>query len=587
MALSPEQRAAVTHDGNLALNACPGSGKTRTLVAKLVRCLDEVRHTPRRVAAITYTNAAAHEAETRINRQLGRAEEHLYEIGTIHAFCLKNILAPFAWRLPEWHRGFTIVPPDSDDFRRIAEDVTTDHGLNRSRIGEQYELLNRRPDGEPIINPPLTPEAAIDFWTRLQAEGLIDFSGLLYHSHRLLQTYPEIPKALSSRFAWILVDEFQDTNELQMAILLRIAQEERTRFLIVGDPNQSIFRFAGARPEHLDEFADATNARADIVLAGNYRSSTNIIEVAERLCPGPRPMIAIGPNKTCAEPAAWHHVNNLDDAIVQVFLARAQAMGIGYGSCAVLSPWFWQLFTLGRHLREAGVPIIGPGARPYKRRHLIAPLAEQVAAYVEDAFATSRWAITRELDRLITNTTGREEPAVFGREGRRALQRILANALRAREDGPDGREWLRRLAPAVADGLAHYQLGPSTLAIALAESVEAILSEVDTNDQCRDFSVADMAEFARPTNHVRLMTVHRAKGREFSAVALIDVHEGRYPHRTARSEEEIADGRRQLYVGATRAERLLMFFTESRARDSPSRFLREAGFQQPSTATEQ
>jgi DNA helicase-2/ATP-dependent DNA helicase PcrA len=112
---------------------------------------------------------------------------------------------------------------------------------------------------------------------------------------------------VSSKFAWILVDEFQDTTDLQVEILSLIAKARRTRFLMVGDPYQSIFRFAGARPDLADEFAENISARTDLQLTGNFRSSQAIIMQANKLYPRTPPMKAIGPAKIFPEVPIWQH----------------------------------------------------------------------------------------------------------------------------------------------------------------------------------------------------------------------------------------------------------------------------------------
>lgn len=577
MKLSVPQREAVAHPGNIALTACPGSGKTRALVAKLLNCLDEVRGTPRRIAAITYTNAATHEAEARVNQLVGWTDTRLYEVGTIHAFCLRNILGPFAWKLPEWRGGFAVATADSDDYQEAMASVADRWGLEGRRLRESFESLNRDLAGNPIVSEPMTEGAARDFWERLQERRLIDFCTLIYESYRLISEFREIAMAISSRFAWILVDEFQDTTDVQLAILERVADAGRSRFFIVGDPNQSLFRFAGARPEHMSQFAGKTRARTDVVLSDNYRSSRPLVALADRICAGPVAMEARGPHADCTESAVWYHVDLLLEGITELFLPKVREMQIDLGECAILSPWFWPLFNVGRQLKDSGVPIIGPGARPYSRRHLIAPLAEHVAAYVEDSFSTSYRAIIRELNDLIVNTTGTREPGVVGRGGRLAVQRILRQAQEFRIDHSGGVPWLSELARIVADALESEGLCTSNLRPLLLASAKNVAKDVIDGHRAHAFAVEDMAQFARPTNHLRLLTVHKAKGREFSAVAVIDVHDGRFPHFTACSNDEIEDGRRLLYVAATRAKRVLMFFTEDGHRDGPSPFLGEIG----------
>ena len=121
MNLNKVQREAVKHNANTLIVACPGSGKTRTLVGKLLHCLEEVHDTSRKVACITYTNAAVYEIENRL-RKFGRlGDEDFCDISTIHSFCLVNIISRFYWRIPEYSNGFAVITPENDEFKKILE----------------------------------------------------------------------------------------------------------------------------------------------------------------------------------------------------------------------------------------------------------------------------------------------------------------------------------------------------------------------------------------------------------------------------------------------------------------------------------
>ena len=231
MKLTDPQRAAVKHEGNTLVVACPGSGKTRTLIAKLLRCLDDVRDSPRKIACITYTNTAVYEIEQRLRTHGSTGDDYYCEISTIHAFCLNNILRFFHWRLPEYKDEFSVLPPDSKIYQEIRANICDQHGLN-ARASDEFELLKREPDGTPIITRNITKYAALDFWKQLQANHYIDFPNIVYYSFRLLAEYPSIANAIASRFAWVLVDEFQDTSALQVEILKLMACRSITNFFL-------------------------------------------------------------------------------------------------------------------------------------------------------------------------------------------------------------------------------------------------------------------------------------------------------------------------------------------------------------------
>src|SRR6266436_3987727 len=123
MHLTDEQRAAVAEPGHVCLVSCPGSGKTRVIVAKLLRCVESVAKTPRRVACITHTNAAADEIDSRLRRLCFGQEDRHYEVATIHAFALQNIITPFHHYLPELTDGFTVLTSDSEQYTQKCDEL--------------------------------------------------------------------------------------------------------------------------------------------------------------------------------------------------------------------------------------------------------------------------------------------------------------------------------------------------------------------------------------------------------------------------------------------------------------------------------
>ena len=176
MKLTPEQRDAVHHDGNAVVVACPGSGKTRAIIDRLLRCIDAIRDTTRRVACITYTKTAVYEIENRIRTYGGAGDEEYCDVSTIHSFCQYNILRHFHWKLHQFADGVTVLPSDCDEYREIIDEIGDDYGLNFF-ARQQFESLNRTPDGEPITTLP--HEAVIEFWDRLESNGYVDFCNLV------------------------------------------------------------------------------------------------------------------------------------------------------------------------------------------------------------------------------------------------------------------------------------------------------------------------------------------------------------------------------------------------------------------------
>ncbi len=311
MILTDQQRAAVGHPGDVLLVACPGSGKTRTILAKLLSVIDEIRESPRRVACITYTNAAVHEIEHRLKSYGSPGDENLFEVSTIHSFCLNNILRHFYWRIPEYAHGFTVLPPDSEHYKELVNKACTRHNI-KLYSHEDFELLVRNIDGTPVLSTAtnITPKVVEDFWDLLQAEGAIDFPSIIYYSYKLIAEYPWICNTIASHFSWILVDEFQDTSALQVEILKLLANCRKTKFFLVGDPHQSIFGFAGARPALMDEFANYINATTEFKLLENWRSGPHIVSQAEKLRSRTPPMQSARNSAKYADRPEYFHASN-------------------------------------------------------------------------------------------------------------------------------------------------------------------------------------------------------------------------------------------------------------------------------------
>ena len=144
MRLTYEQKSATDHDGHLALVSCPGSGKTRTIVAKLFHCLDEVQNSTRLVACITYTNACVDEIRYRLSKNLGREEyENNFEIDTIHAFCLQNIFRPFHARLNVFSSGYEVLPPEHEIYQECVREIIGRHGLKNTSF-DDFSFLQRK-----------------------------------------------------------------------------------------------------------------------------------------------------------------------------------------------------------------------------------------------------------------------------------------------------------------------------------------------------------------------------------------------------------------------------------------------------------
>ena len=585
MKLTDEQKTAVRCEDNVLLTACPGSGKTRVIISKLLRTVEAVRGTPRAVACITYTNAAVQEIEARLRRHIQIGDDAYFDVCTIHSFCLNHIFRPFCHRVPGYKNGFKVLTQDSDTFVEIVTAVCGEYGRYNLRFSDfdEFAQLQISAAGEPvgasIESGGVRPEEASLYWRRMRSAGYVDFCSILYFSLVLLRSYPEIVDYVASRFAWILVDEMQDTSDLQVEVLSMIAARNRTRFFLVGDPLQSVFGFAGARPDLANVFAARIKARTDCALSGNFRSSPPVIAHAERLIPRAPPMRAVGPAKVFTEVPEHHHGRTAFDVITDYFLPAIEGLRLPLGEAAILAPTWFSLFPLGRQLRAYGTPVVGPGARPYRRNRVFAPLAEHVCGFLVEPDPEAIPGIERAIFNMVLDMTGRPRFDLLSYTGRVVVFRLLAEARSLASKHMGAIAWLEAAAPAFADILIQSECLTASEAAPLVASVEEMKRDMTANrvDQAQ-MTLEDLGVYANPKSALKLSTLHNAKGREYDAAAIIDLHEGRIPFYKARTDDEIAAARRLFYVGITRARRYLLYVTDvSDRRNVPTRFLRGNG----------
>jgi DNA helicase-2/ATP-dependent DNA helicase PcrA len=291
--LNPQQREAVTSsDGPLLILAGAGSGKTRVIAHRIAYIIAERGVWPRNILAVTFTNKAAEEMRNRVNKlleglELGSAPL----ISTFHSLCVRILRRDIETLKAGYTRSFTIY--DQDDTVRLTRNCIRDLGFDDKQLAPRSvqaaisAAKNRGEDAETFtaraqfIDERRASIARVfqQYEERLQKNNALDFDDLLIKTVRLLRDVPEVREKYNDRFRYLLVDEYQDTNSLQFA-LIRLLTEGQQNICVVGDPDQSIYRWRGADIKNILKFEEHFPSAKVIRLEENYRSSQNILDVA-------------------------------------------------------------------------------------------------------------------------------------------------------------------------------------------------------------------------------------------------------------------------------------------------------------------
>ena len=628
--LNPDQYDAVVHpDGPLLVVAGAGSGKTRVLTHRIAHLIHSGVH-PSRILAITFTNKAAGEMRERVGHLVGPVVKTMW-VSTFHSACVR-ILRVHAERvgLP---RTFSIY--DQADAVRLTGYVIRDLGLDPKRFSARAVHGHISLWKNELVDPHGAVASAGDVFARKHAEiyseyqarltksGSVDFDDLLGLTVRLLVDHPDVTATYRDRFEHLLVDEYQDTNMAQNRIVLELAGADDPHrphnVCVVGDSDQSVYRFRGADHRNIMEFEDAFDDVTTIVLDQNYRSTQTILDAANAVIvnnAGRQPKhlwTDVGDGDRIVR---YHAEDEGDEAtwVASTVQQLTRETRCAWRDSAVLYRTNAQSRVIEEAFMRPGVPyqVIG-GTRFYDRREVKDAMAYLRAA-VNPADEVSVKRVLNVPKRGIGDASIAKIDAFAADEG----ITFLDAARRAAEAGITGRavRGLEQFCAVVDSARAMLdddapeagELSPGDLLQHLLEA-SGYISELEAEDtveahgrienlgelvgSAREFTrleefleqvalVADTDEFDDDDRCV-LMTLHAAKGLEFPNVFLVGVEEGVFPHHRALSDpDEMEEERRLAYVGITRAmQRLFVSHAWSRMLfgtsqyNPPSRFLDE------------
>ncbi|MEU4674801.1 ATP-dependent helicase [Amycolatopsis sp. NPDC023774] len=599
--LHPKQRAAVLSPGNVVLRAGPGSGKTRTLVARIAYVLQTQISAFRGVACITYTNVAADEIRQRVLRSGVHAEGRI-RCSTVHGFCLNEILRafPLLTGQPAPQAGQVL---NGTATRLLLQDCFDHVGISempaRERMNENTLVRRALACGEPLTSfDSREVQAARLYEAQLVVRGQIDFEAMVARALATVRENEPVRDLLRARFPHLIVDEYQDLGGVLHELVLALRDLAGITVFAVGDTDQSVYAFAGADAKYLTALA-ARDDFDDIELEVNYRSGQQIITVAEAALSTPRRRRA----REGAPPGIVkldQVAGGLDDhaSLACDYAQQALQKQVAPERIAVLYPQRGPLLEalqgeLTRrqmtylHERDDKLP---PGSLS---RFIQRCASRAVANYQIHAAADAaqRRDMLRRTDApsiatlARSLTTLRTEANVPRSTSRLLLPRSLQGCLDPQPAYPadaPASEWVQRLRSDLAlDEVAgaHPEQDNGT---SLGDLVDLC--------QSKNLLLQDLAQGVQVIGKILLTTYHSAKGREFDTVILPGLLQGIIPHSVrsaggwrSPNAKELDEQRRTFYVALTRAEMGLHLITgpgyQTRngywRNEGPSEFLRE------------
>ena len=625
--LNPAQREAVADDSpNLLVLAGAGSGKTRVLVHRIAWLIRAQDLSPWSILAVTFTNKAAREMRGRIEEMLQISGHGLW-VGTFHG--LAHRLLKAHWKDAGLPQNFQIL--DSDDQLRLVKRICRELNLDDSRWPPrqaQWYINGQKDEGLRAAHIDVPPG---DLWgqTMLQVyrayeaacerAGLVDFAELLLRAHELWLKCPAVLRHYQGRFRQILVDEFQDTNTIQYA-WLRVLAGGQIPVVAVGDDDQSIYGWRGAKIENIQRFTDDFPGTHTVRLEQNYRSTQTILQAANAVIANNFGRLGkeLWTAGESGEPISLYAAYNEHDE-ARFIVEQAESWvndGNTRSSVAILYRSNAQSRVLEEALIRHGLPYrIYGGQRFYERLEIRNALAylrlllnRGDDAAVERVINTPPRGIgSKTVDSLRELSREREIALWQAINIAREEKLMPARALSALEgfqvlidelDSGTDELALEEIAEQVIQGsglVDFHRNEKGEKGQARVENLEELVSaakqfapegeELSPLQQFLDNAALDAGDAQADAHEdsVQLMTLHSAKGLEFPLVFLAGMEENLFPHRMSLEEPgRLEEERRLCYVGITRAmQRLVISYAESRrlhgneTYNTPSRFVRE------------
>lgn len=604
--MNDAQREAILHkDGPMMVLAGPGSGKTFVITMRTKELIESYGIAPNRILVITFTKAAAEEMKERFTKMMGGFETHV-NFGTFHAVFFKilkfayNYSAANIIREEERYRYFREIIGEMEleieDEKEFIEGVSSEISLVKGEkmdVKHYYSINCSEENFQRIYK---------EYEKKLRAANLIDFDDMLLLCYELLTARPDILAMWQKKYEYILIDEFQDINRVQYEIVKLLAAPKNNLF-IVGDDDQSIYRFRGAKPEIMLHFPDDFKGTKRVLLDRNYRSKANIVNGALRVVKNNKNRFEkdIKATKDDGEQIRIASFKNLPEENQAILdeIADYRRKGYSYSQIAILYRTNTQPGALVERFMEYNIPFKMRDAIPNIYEHWI---AKNIIAYIKIAMGSR----DRNLFLQIMNRPKRyiardilDEPVVDFERMKKLVEDKPYIVERIEKLEYD-LNLLKKVNPYAAITYIRRSMGYDDYLSEYAafrrikvEELYDVISELQ--EGAREYATYEDwfhhienykeelkqqmdRNRQKDVDGVALSTFHAAKGLEYDIVYIIDANEGITPHRKAVLNEDMEEERRMFYVAMTRAKSKLCIYSVKERYNKelfPSRFVGE------------
>lgn len=623
--LNPQQRKAVTAGaGPVLVLAGPGSGKTRVLTQRIVYLIAYEGVRPYQILAVTFTNKAAREMESRVDDLLGEQATQGMMLGTFHSTCAR-ILRREADLLPV-EANYVIF--DADDQTRLVKSIIREFNLSEKLYrpnsvhaaisNAKNELIGADDYPTTTYRDEVVKRVYVEYQKRLIASNAVDFDDLLVYTAQLLEGNPDVRERYAQRFRHVLVDEFQDTNIAQYTLIKHLASAHNNIF-VVGDPDQSIYRWRGADWRNVQRFEQDHPDAQVILLEQNYRSKQTILDAAMGVIDRARNRRRKQLFTERGEGEKLFYYEAPDDYAEASFVVDTIAQLVASnqfepGECAVMYRTNAQSRLLEEAFLNARLPYRLVGAqRFYGRREV-----KDMLAYLRLSYNANDEASLTRIINVPTRGIGAKTITSLYTSARAIGITPGATVLDLARgsNSPYWEQFSNRAAIALGDFgvmLANWRAAAQTYTV--TELFDQIITDIGYKDYIDDGTeegnerwenvselrrltqeyvtrtldeflqdvalISDQDTLNETVNAPTLLTLHAAKGLEFGVVFIVGLDDGLLPHNRSFDEpEEMEEERRLFYVGITRAkDRLYLIRSVQRGgrgyaeETYPSRFL--------------